>query len=198
MGVALAVASLAATAIGTGLQVAGQMQQARASRQQANYQAQVATINAETSQRNARLADTNAAFTEAAGARSIDDRARRIRQTIGAQRAAFASNGLMLDSGTAADVTQDTAELGDLAIFELRENAGRQGSGFRIQGVNAREDARMAGVRGVLYQGAARDASTAGWLAAGGSLIGGATRTFDRWADMYRTGVPMPQPPMVT
>lgn len=197
MGVALGIASLAATVIGTVLSVQGARQQASAARNQANYQAQVAAINQDVAARNERLANRNAEFVEAAGARSIDDRARRIRQTIGAQRAALASNNLLLDEGTPAALQDDTARLGDLAIYELREGASRQGAGYRIQGINARQEGAAAGLRSSLYRRAAADAGTAGWLAAGSSLIGGATRTFDRWADMYRTGVPIPQPPMV-
>lgn len=199
MGVAaLGAAAIVSTVIGTGVTIYGQIQQAQAQRRVASYQAQVAEINRQAAERNQRLAERNAQYAETAGARQIEDRARRIRQVIGAQRAAAAANGLLVDQGTPAMLQEDTARLGDLAIAEIRENAARTAAGYRIQGLNAQDEARAAALRGQYYQSAMSDASTAGWLSVAGSLISGATRTFDRWADMQRTGVPMPNPPMVT
>jgi hypothetical protein len=220
MGAALPVVSLAASVVGAGVSAFGQLRagQAQAASAQAGaqaaasqyrYQAAVADINRRTAERNARVADTNAAYVEAAGARLADDRARRIRQTIGAQRAALAANGLLLDEGSAADMQGDTASLGRMALTEIGDNARRQAAGYRIAGVNARDEAEAATLRGEGYRAsstnalaagafAADNASTAGWLGATSSLLGGATSTFDRWADMRRSGVAMTQPPVVT
>lgn len=198
MGAAMPMIAIASTVIGTGLQVYGQIQQAQSQQAAANYQAQVARFNQQAAERNQRLSERNAQYAEAAGARAMDDRTRRIRQVIGGQRAAAAANNLLPGEGTPALLQQDTSRLGDLALAELRENAARTASGYRIQGLNAQDEAALAGSRGEFYAAAGRDAGTAGWLSAGASLIGGATRTFDRWADMQRTGVPMMNPPMVT
>ncbi len=220
MGPALPVIAIAATVIGTGVTAynqyrAGQAASAQAQAQgqaqasQFQYQAAVADINRRTAERNQYLAERNAQYVEAAGARLADDRARRIRQTIGAQRAALAANGLLLDSGSAADMQGDTASLGRLALTEIGDNTRRQASGYRIAGVNARDEAEAATLRGEGYRAsatnalsagafAADNASTAGWLGATSSLLGGATSTFDRWADMRRTGVTTNNPPVVT
>lgn len=220
MGPALPVIAIAATVIGTGVTAysqyrAGQAASAQAQAQgqaqasQFQYQAAVADINRRTAERNQYLAERNAGYVEAAGARLADDRARRIRQTIGAQRAALAANGLLLDQGSAADMQGDTANLGRMALAEIGDNTRRQASGYRIAGVNARDEAEAATLRGEGYRAsasnalsagafAADNASTAGWLGATSSLLGGATSTFDRWADMRRTGVTINNPPTVT
>lgn len=199
MGVeTLAIAAIATSVIGAGVSAYGQYQQGQAQRQQAQYQSAVADLNAQTARRNSSLASQNAAYVEAGAAKQIDERARRIRAVQGAQRAALAANGLLLDSGTAADLTGDTARLGNLAIGEIRENGGRQAAGYRIAGMNAEAEAQAATLRGQAYAAAGESASTAGWLSAGTSLLGGATSTFDRWSDMRRTGVPLATPPVVT
>lgn len=216
----LAVAAIATSVIGAGVSAYGQIRagQAQAASAQAGaqaaasqyqYQAAVADINRRTAERNQYLAGRNAEYVEAAGARLADDRARRIRQTIGAQRAALAANGLLLDEGSAADMQGDTASLGRMALAEIGDNTRRQAAGYRIAGVNARDEAEAATLRGEGYRAsstnalaagafAADNASTAGWLGATSSLLGGATSTFDRWADMRRSGVAMTQPPVVT
>ena len=215
----LAVAAIATSVIGAGVSAYGQIRAGQASAAQAQaqgqaaasqyqYQAAVADINRRTAERNTYLAERNASYVEAAGARLADDRARRIRQTIGAQRAALAANGLLLDEGSASDMQGDTASLGRMALAEIGDNTRRQASGYRIAGVNARDEAEAATLRGEGYRAsasnsiaagdfAAANATTAGWLGATSSLLGGATSTFDRWADMRRTGVAINNPPVV-
>ncbi len=198
MGVdTLAVAAIAASVIGTGVAAYSAQQQGAAASQANRYQQQVAIINAQTAERNQALANKNAEYEAAAGAAQVDDQARRIRGTIGAQRAALASNGLLLDTGTAADLQDDTAELGGLAIGEIRDNSARRAAGYRISGMNAASEAQAATLRGQMYGDSASSASTAGWLGAGSSLLGGATRTFGMYADMQRSGVRMNNPPAV-
>lgn len=220
MGPALPLIAIATTVIGAGVSVYGQIQQGRAQAaaaqmqgqaqsQQARYQQAVAQINQTTAVRNQVLANRNAEYVETAGARLQEDRARRVRATIGAQRAALAANGLLLDEGSAADLQDDTASLGQMALTEIRNNSARQASGYRIQGLNFMDDQQAALLRQQGYGATAENAVSAGNFAASnatsaslinatGSLIGGATNTFDRWSDMRRTGVPMNSVPGIT
>lgn len=215
----LALAAIATTVVGAGVSAYGAYSQGQAqaeaaqmqgvaAAQQAQYQAAIADINRQTAERNAGLAETNAQYTEVAGARLQEDRARRIRSLIGAQRAGLAANGLLIDEGTGVDLQGDVTELGGLAIAEIRSNAGRQASGFRIQGANAMDEALAATLRGQAYQVAGANAlaagnfaadaySTAGTIAAGSSLLGGATSTFDRFGRMQSAGVRMSSIPAV-
>lgn len=215
----LALAAIATTVVGAGVSAYGAYSQGQAqaeaaqmqgvaAAQQAQYQAAIADINRQTAERNAGLAETNAQYTEVAGARLQEDRARRIRSLIGAQRAGLAANGLLIDEGTGVDLQGDVAELGGLAIAEIRSNAGRQASGYRIQGANAMDEALAATLRGQAYQVAGANAlaagnfaadayTTAGTIAAGSSLLGGATSTFDRFGRMQSAGVRMSSIPAV-
>jgi hypothetical protein len=208
----LALAAIAATVVGAGVSAYGAYSQGQAqaeaaqmqgvaAAQQAQYQAAIADINRQTAERNAGLAEINAQYTEVAGARLQEDRARRIRSLIGAQRAGLAANGLVIDEGTGVDLQEDVADLGGLAIAEIRSNAGRQASGYRIQGANAMDEALAATLRGEAYRVAGSNAllagnfaadaySTAGTIAAGSSLLGGATSTFDRFGRMQSSGIP--------
>lgn len=215
----LALAAIATTVVGAGVSAYGAYSQGQAqaqaaqmqgvaAAQQAQYQAAIADINRQTAERNAALAETNAQFTEVAGARLQEDRARRIRSLIGAQRAGLAANGLLIDAGSGVDLQDDVAELGGLAIAEIRSNTGRQASGYRIRGANAMDEALAATLRGEAYRVAGSNAlmagnfaadaySTAGTIAAGSSLLGGATSTFDRLGRMQSAGVPMYSIPAV-
>jgi hypothetical protein len=204
MGAVLSIAAIGASILGAGVSAYGaysegqeaakaaQMQGVAAA-QQAQYQSAIAAINQQTAERNAKLAEINAQYTEVAGARLQEDRGRAIRAVIGAQRAGLAANGLIIDEGTGLDLQTDTAELGGLAIAEIRSNAGRQASGYRIQGLNATDEALVAGFRGEAYrvsgqnalqssQAAANAYIKAGTIKAASSLLGGATGAFDRAA----------------
>lgn len=208
----LALAAIATTVVGAGVSAYGAYSQGQAqakaaqmqgvaAAQQAQYQAAIADINRQTAERNAALAERNAQYTEVAGARLQEDRGRRIRSIIGAQRAGLAANGLVIDEGTGVDLQEDVADLGGLAIAEIRSNTGRQASGYRIQGANAMDEALAATMRGEAYRVAGSNAllagnfaadaySTAGTIAAGSSLLGGATSTFDRYGRMQSSGIP--------
>lgn len=218
MGAALPAVAIAATIASTAVAAYGQYQsaqagaaqsraQGQAAAQQATYQAAVADINRRTALRNQALHERNAQYIEAGGARQGDDRARRLRQTVGAQRAALAANGLLIEAGTSgADMIEDTTTLGRMALSEVGENTRRQAFGQRIAAYNALEEATTAGLRGDAYRGSGANAiaagefgadraTTAGWLGVGSSLLSGATNSFDRWADMRRTGVVNNNPP---
>ena len=206
----LGVASIVTSVLGAGVSAYGaytegqeaakaaQMQGVAAA-QQAQYQAAIANINRQTAERNAGLAELNAQYTEVAGAKLQEDRGRALRAIIGAQRAGLAANGLTVDAGSGLDLQNDAAALGGLAIAEIRSNAGRQASGYRIQGLNAADEAGVASIRGDAYrvsgenalqsaQAAAKAYIKAGTIKAVSSLLGGATNSFDRGARLYASG----------
>src|SRR5437879_2840835 len=94
----LAAASLAITAVGTGVSIMGQMQQGQAAASQANYKAAV-------DRNNAILASRAAADARAQGDAAAAKQAQAGAQLVGRQRAILASNGVVVDSGSAADLT---------------------------------------------------------------------------------------------
>ncbi|WP_332774437.1 hypothetical protein [Pseudomonas sp. ESBL1] len=74
------------------------------------------------------------------------------RNMIGAQRAGFAANGVDVNSGSAADIQDDTAALGELDALTIKNNAAREAWGYRTQqqqNVLAANTARQSGRAGM-------------------------------------------------
>lgn len=76
------------------------------------------------------LADLNAADVIARGNQSAQRMGLRVRQTIGAQRAGLAANGVALDSGSALDAQTDEARFGAMDEATIRNNAAREAFGI--------------------------------------------------------------------
>lgn len=97
------------------------------------------------------MAEKNAAFAEDAaedaivrGELNADEQRKKTQQTIGSQRTAFAGNGIDVNSGTAAIVQQDAAELGELDALTISNNAAREAYGYKVQASNDRTNAQYA------------------------------------------------------
>lgn len=118
MGMA-AIAMVAITAVTTVMQ----RQQAAA---QAKYQGRVAA-------NNQKIADAKAVDATLRG--ELEERQHRIRvaQELGLVRAGAAQRGVLVDEGSAWDVTEDTVALGELEALTIRSNAAREAAGFRNQ-----------------------------------------------------------------
>lgn len=129
IGVVSAVAG-AATAITTGVVGAISAKQ-QGEQQQAyyNYQAQVA-------QENAKIAQSNAALERQQGIE--ESRLQRIKtaQAIGSQQTAMAANGIDVTQGTAVDVIEDTAAMGELDALQTRYNYERKAIQYEQQANN--------------------------------------------------------------
>lgn len=73
------------------------------------------------------------------------NRRRETRQMVGAQRAGFAASGIVVDSGSAADVVADTLAIGAEDEAIIRNNASRAAWGFREQGKQERYQGKAEG-----------------------------------------------------
>lgn len=198
MGPALPIIAIASTIAGAGLTAFSSIQSGKAAQAQATYQAGMAQINAKQAEQNQILANRNAMYVEQGGARDVDDAARELRSVMGAQRAAMAANGLVVDSDTNADLQADTAYLGNRRIERISEGSGRAAYGQRIAGYNAGLDRATALTRANAYEVSGRSAARAGWMGAAGSLLGGASGAYNQYADMERTGVKFAKiPPII-
>lgn len=176
----IAGASLALTAAGTVMNVMGQSRQAQAGADQGAYMAQVAQRNAEIQQRNAVLAERNATLAEQQG-RVAEDKARvRTAGVIGAQRAALASQGGDVNSGSNLDIVGDTASAGESDALTLRSNAAMRAYGYRIEGLGAETAAGSAQAQAGLYSMMGANAMNALPYGIGSSLLGGASSLGDK------------------
>lgn len=167
--------ALATTALSTGLSIAGQGQQAAASAAQANYQAQLARNNQMIAEWNARRALQQGRVAE-------QQQRFKTAQVIGAQRAALASQGGDINSGSPLDIVGDSARAGEFDARTIRNNAAMQAYGFRVQAANA-------GAQSELYRQSAANTMDALPFGIGSSLLGGASSLFDKGLRYFGTGL---------
>lgn len=170
----VAEASLGLAVVGTGLTVAGQVQQGKAAKAQGDYQAAVARNNSILAERAAKDALDRGKVAE-------DESNRRTKQLIGRQRAVLAGNGVVVDQDSALDITADTAESGRYDALTIRSNAEREALGYRAQGANFDADAGLYGMAG-------SNAFSAGVGGAFGTAITGAGTVANRWYNYRKAG----------
>jgi hypothetical protein len=163
--------ALATTVTGTGLSIASQAQQANAQAGMAGYQAQLA--------RNRQMiADWQAQRAEQQG--KVDEQQQRSKtaSVAGAQRAALATQGGDVNSGSPLDIVGDTARAGEFDAQTIRSNAGLKAFGLRRQ---ATDDGADAG----LYDFRAANAMAGLPFGIGSSLLGGARSVADKWSAIF-------------
>ena len=160
IGIAL---TLASTVIGA----AGQIQQGKAQAAASNYNAKVAEMNATLADRRARDALERGKIEE-------QQKRQEISQLKGRQKAAMAANGVDLTFGSPLDTIVDTAVLGELDALTVRRNAAREAYDHEVQGVNNRSDATLNRMN-------AKAAKTGGYLAAAGTVLGGAGKAYGQY-----------------
>jgi hypothetical protein len=127
------------------------------------YQQQ--SVAAKVARNNAATAEYQARDAERRGEQQSQEIARRASQLQGTQRATMASRGLDLTSGTPADLIEQTDFFASIDQATARTNARKEAWGKRAMGANYRAEA----------------SGYSPLMAAGSSLLGGATSVADRW-----------------
>jgi hypothetical protein len=156
------------------MSIAGQAQQAGASAGMANYQAQVARNNQMVAEWNAQRALQQG---------QVDEQNQRFKSAalLGAQRAALASQGGDVNSGSPLDIQADTARAGEYDAQTIRNNAAMKAYGYRVQGANAGAEAGLDNYKA---------ASTMSALpyGIGSSLLGGASHLAGGASSLMKPG----------
>ncbi|OPA84276.1 hypothetical protein BFW86_24340 [Pseudomonas fluorescens] len=106
--------------------LAGRMMQAQGQKENGAFQSAMLTQNAKYKQQTADE-------TINAGNTSADWQRVRAGQAVGTQRSVQAANGIDVNSGSAAQLQDDTAMLGELDALTIQNNAARQAFGYREQ-----------------------------------------------------------------
>jgi hypothetical protein len=148
-------------AIPIGMALVGGMMGAQSANQQGAYDSALLGQNAAFKQR---AADE----TIIAGNTSADWQRVRTKQAIGTQRTAQAGNGIDVNSGSAAQLQDDTAMLGELDALTIQNNAAREAFGYRVQAAQDINNANQALVN-------AKSKAT-------GSILGGMGSAFGSFA----------------
>ena len=165
----LMVASLAATALSTGIGVYSSIKQGQAQQAQAEYQSKVA-------QRNADLAEQQASAQRMQGYEQMQAERLKTARLIGQQRAQAGASGVAVDSGSFEDVAEDTASAGEFDAKNAYNSGIDKAYNNEIQAWNY--DSQAAG-----YQAQANAAGQSSMLNAIGTGIGGIAQMGSTWAN---------------
>lgn len=139
--------------------------------QQANAQAAAGEYNAKVAEMNATLSERRAKDALERGKVEEQRKRQEVAQLKGRQMAAMAANGVDLSFGSPLDTLVDTAVLGELDALTIRRNFARESYDHRVAAVNGRADATLSRMN-------ADAARTGGWLAAAGTVLGGAANAY--------------------
>lgn len=172
----LATASLVSSVAGTGLSAIGSANTAAANRANAEYQAEVA-------RNNQIISEQNAQYAAKASSAAVTRQQLRERDKIGALTAAMGASGIDVNTGSAARVRSSAVKLGQLDT----ETKAQEGA-LRIYGY--RTTAANYGAQAGLYDQAADQASTAGLLGVGSTLLTGFGNLSTKWGDWQQTKQP--------
>lgn len=125
------------TAVSAGSSIIGSRAQANAQRAQGEFEKAQYDMNA-------RLAQFQAEDALGRGEQEVGKARQATAQTIGAQRAATAAQGIDVGSGSALDIQADTAGMGALDVMTIRNNARREAFGYKVQAADYKMRGRLA------------------------------------------------------
>jgi hypothetical protein len=109
--------------------VANGVIQSNAIKMQGEYQRQ-------TLEQNIRIADIQSDEAIKRGEREIANYQRGVGKLLGAQRTAYAGQNVELDSGSALDVAEDTAQQARLNVITMKNNAWLEAWGYKAQALD--------------------------------------------------------------
>lgn len=93
---------------------------------------------------NVRLAQMQADDAIARGDKSAQLLQRQTKGQIGSERADMAAQGIDIDSGSAAEIQKDTAEMSKIDETTIRNNAWREAWGYKVQANDTAAKGEMA------------------------------------------------------
>jgi hypothetical protein len=173
---ALAITSLASTAVGAGVSIIGAEQSASAKADADRYNAQVAANNAKINQDNAQRA-AQAARQQGAAA---DMRAK---AQEAATAAAFGASGIYTGSGSPLGVQRSEQQVDRLNTQTIVDNAMQQVRSYNVATMTDIAQQRQA-------EAAAANEQAAGNIAALSSFVGAAGQFSGNWLKFQMEGVP--------
>lgn len=124
---------------------------------------------------NAKVSELQAQDAIARGAEEESRFRMSVRQMLGAQRAGIAAGGVDVGFGSALDVQEDTAYLGELDALTIRTNAAREAWGFKIEAEDQRRQAGIVRKAGRYAAMAGRERRTQSYLGAANTVLGAGT-----------------------
>ena len=139
-----------ASIVGTGMSVFGALQSGKAASDSAKYQAAVAANNATIAQQNATRAGQE-------GEQQAFIAEQKNRAKVGALMADQAASGIDVNKGSALDIRQSEAQVGQLDAMTIRANAAQKAYGYQVDSASQTANAGM-------YKAEAKSAKTASYI----------------------------------
>jgi hypothetical protein len=157
--ISLGIAAVSLGVAGLGTSVYGAVSQGEAQKEQGDAQRRAMEANAAAQRESARSAQN-------VGAVQAAEQKQKTRQLISQQVVAGAASGINPLTGTAGQLSEETAQMGELDALRIMNNAQRQAWGYQTQ-------ASIDEFSGSQAAAAGGRAQTAGYIGAGGSLLSG-------------------------
>lgn len=165
----------ASSLAGTATSALGSVKGGQAAAGQAREQGAMNAYQAEIARRNAAIAEQAAQRAEVTAGISAENKSREGAARLGKVKAAQASNGIDVNTGTAVDVQTGQRELGQLDTETVFNNELLKAYGYRVQGQNFDAEAALLDARAKGAGQRASDAETAGYLKGAGTLLSNAS-----------------------
>lgn len=185
----IAIASLAATAIGTGVSMYGQYQQGKAQRRMAEYNAQMNEYNRQQllQQQKEVAAQESQAAQDAM--RATSQKRKEILRQQAQRRSALASGGVLTDTGSPLEVLIDDLTQMNLQTvddtaqrFTMVKNLQTKGEGLGFEAYKQQADANYQRMVG-------KNAYKAGLFGSAGTLLSGAASAGTNYMNFKNAGV---------
>lgn len=182
MAIATSTALLIMAGVGTGISTVGTIKAGNAQRRAGEAAQDAANSQGDLADANAAIAELQAEDAIQRGAEAESRYRMMVRTSIGAQRAGFAASNINVAYGSAVDVQEDAARLGELDALTIRTNAAREAWGYEVQAYNYRKGGDISRREGEMAAKAGRSAQTASrWDAAGGLFSAGSSLLAQRY-----------------
>ena len=175
MAAPVALAGIAATAVGGVTSAIGNIFQGQATSQSYQYQAQIAQINAQ-------VAKQNAAYAQETGEVEAQQSGMQTRAQIGQTKAIQGASGLDVNTGSGAAVRGSEAEIGVENQNITRANAAKAAYGYEVNAAQFTNQASLDVASGA-------NAKTAGNIGAFSSILGGVGSVASKWSQASSQGI---------
>lgn len=180
---ALTVASMAATAVSTGVGVASAIAQSQAQQKQLDAQSKQAQYQADIERRNQQIAEEEASARRREGYENMTARRQETAKLIGKQRAALGASGAALDEGSALDFIADTGEQGEIDAINIYNRGIDSAYQSQIQAWNYGNQAAANDAASDMYGATASAAPAQGIMNAAGTALGGIASIGSTWGN---------------
>ena len=171
----LGYAGIGSTFLGALTSAFAGFEEGRAEKKMYDYQAGVARLNAQ-------IAEQNAKYASDVGELQAGEFGYRAAAQLGQIKAAQASHGLDVRSGSPAQVQQSQQLMSAVDMAAIRSNAAKTAYNYRTEAVQASAQAGLDVMAG-------RNAALAGDVKAATSIIGGAASVSQEWLQGQKMGL---------